>query len=68
MSETAGPGHPLVVDPRSSLFLSLPAKVTEVHEAEEVGVTFPRGFVAAGVAAGIKESGRPDVGLSLIHI
>ena len=67
MSETAGPGHPLVVDPRSSLFLSLPAKVTEVHEAEEVGVTFPRGFVAAGVAAGIKESGRPDVGVVAVE-
>ena len=28
-----------------------------------VGVTYPRGFVAAGVAAGIKASGRPDVAL-----
>ncbi|MSO46978.1 MAG: bifunctional glutamate N-acetyltransferase/amino-acid acetyltransferase ArgJ [Thermoleophilia bacterium] len=28
-----------------------------------VGVTFPRGFVAAGVTAGIKASGRPDVAI-----
>jgi len=28
-----------------------------------VGVTFPRGFRAAGVAAGIKASGRPDIAI-----
>jgi len=29
------------------------------------GVTYPRGFVAAGVAAGLKPSGKPDVALLL---
>lgn len=28
-----------------------------------MSVTFPRGFAAAGVVAGLKESGRPDLGL-----
>ena len=28
-----------------------------------MSVTFPRGFVASGVTAGFKESGRPDLGL-----
>ncbi|MEX0983539.1 MAG: arginine biosynthesis bifunctional protein ArgJ, partial [Actinomycetota bacterium] len=27
------------------------------------GVTYPRGFRAAGVVAGLKPSGRPDLGL-----
>ncbi|MHB0979780.1 MAG: bifunctional glutamate N-acetyltransferase/amino-acid acetyltransferase ArgJ [Thermoleophilia bacterium] len=60
----SGPGHPVVVDPASSLFLALPAGVAPVGSAQDSGgVAYPAGFVGAGVAAGIKESGRPDVAL-----
>ncbi|MCZ7662085.1 MAG: bifunctional glutamate N-acetyltransferase/amino-acid acetyltransferase ArgJ [Thermoleophilia bacterium] len=60
----AGPEHPVVVDPGSSRFLSLPEGVT-LSESEGVspGVTYARGFLAAGVAARIKESGRKDLGV-----
>ncbi len=56
--------HPLVAAPLESRLWSLPEGVRLV-EANGVspGVTYPRGFVASGVSAGIKESGRPDVGL-----
>ena len=41
-----------------------PRDVLLVEPAEgSPGVTYPRGFLAAGVAAGLKESGRPDVGV-----
>lgn len=59
-----GPDHPVVRDPGRSSFLVLPAASRLVEPAEaSPGVTFPRGFLAAGVACGIKESGRPDLGL-----
>jgi glutamate N-acetyltransferase/amino-acid N-acetyltransferase len=59
-----GPLHPVVVDPAASGFFSVPKDVRLVEPAEgSPGVTHPRGFLAAGVAAGIKESGRPDVGV-----
>lgn len=67
MSGATGPAHPVVSDPRSSLFLSLPAHVTEVESPGDVGLTFPRGFMAAGVAAEIKESGRPDVAVVAVE-
>ncbi|MHB1344251.1 MAG: bifunctional glutamate N-acetyltransferase/amino-acid acetyltransferase ArgJ [Thermoleophilia bacterium] len=64
MSVGTGPEHPVVVDPGSSLFLALPAGVTPVGApTDSGGVTYPTGFVGGGVAAGIKESGRLDVGV-----
>ena len=59
-----GPKHPVVVDPAASRFLVMPAGVTLVEPGGlSPGVTYPRGFLAAGVAAGIKESGRKDLGV-----
>ena len=59
-----GPDHPVVVAPLTSRFLSLPAGV-RLAEPEEgsPGATHPAGFLAAGVVAGLKESGRPDMGV-----
>ena len=67
MSGATGSDHPIVADARSSLFLSLPEHVTEVDDPGEVGVAYPRGFLASGVAALIKESGRLDVGVVAIE-
>jgi glutamate N-acetyltransferase/amino-acid N-acetyltransferase len=67
MKGGTGATHPVVLDPTTSLFLTLPAAVTEVESGPEVGVTFPAGFAAAGVSAGIKESGRPDVGVVAVE-
>ena len=59
-----GPDHPVVVDPASSVFLEVPAGFSFVErEGTRPGVTYPLGFLAAGVPAGLKESGRPDVGV-----
>ena len=59
-----GPDHPVVIAPLHSRLLSLPKGVTFV-EAEGVspGATYPEGFLAGGIVAGIKESGRPDMGV-----
>jgi glutamate N-acetyltransferase/amino-acid N-acetyltransferase len=43
----------------SSKFVNKPAGATEV----EGSVTAPHGFVAAGIAAGLKKSGKSDLGL-----
>ena len=43
----------------ASRFVSLPAAVTQTGGS----VTHPRGFRAAGVPAGLKRSGRHDLGL-----
>ncbi len=67
MNGATGPAHPIVTAPRSSLFLELPPHVTEVDGPGEVGVTYPRGFVASGIAANIKESGRADVAVVAIE-
>ena len=62
-----GPDHPVVVDAASSAFLDLPGGVTVVEQGgKSPGVTHPAGFLAAGVAAGIKQSGRPDVGVVVV--
>lgn len=45
--------------PFTSKFISRPAHVTELPGS----VTTPEGFAASGVAAGIKKSGKPDLGL-----
>ena len=59
-----GPFHPVVVDPTASVFFGVPDDVVLVEPPEgSPGVTHPRGFLAAGVAAGLKESGRLDLGV-----
>ncbi len=63
-----GPQHPVVIAPATSAFLSLPQGVSLVEPAEgSPGVTFPQGFLAGGAAAGLKESGRLDVGVLAIR-
>lgn len=64
MTVGGGPSHPVVVDPEASAFFAVPRNVLLVEPPEgSPGVTHPRGFLAAGVSAGLKESGRPDVGV-----
>ena len=64
MSAKGGPDHPIVVDPGSSRFFELPADVSLVESsAGSPGATYPAGFVAAGVVGGLKDSGRPDMGV-----
>lgn len=64
MSAKGGPDHPIVVDPGSSRFFQLPPDVSLVESAEgSPGATYPAGFVAAGVIGGLKDSGRPDMGV-----
>jgi glutamate N-acetyltransferase/amino-acid N-acetyltransferase len=64
VSGAGGPEHPVVVRPHDSVFLHFPEGVRLVEEAgASPGVTYPRGFVAAGIAGGIKVSGRKDVGV-----
>jgi len=59
-----GPSHPVVVDPTASVFFAVPDGVLLVDPPRCLpGVTHPRGFLAAGVAAGLKESGRLDLGV-----
>jgi glutamate N-acetyltransferase/amino-acid N-acetyltransferase len=59
-----GPDHPVVIAPQHSRFVSLPAGASfEETDGVSPGATYPAGFMAAGVAAGLKESGRPDVGV-----
>lgn len=59
-----GPDHPVVIAPAHSRFLNLP-KDFELAEpgGESEGLTYPLGFLASGIASGLKESGRPDIGV-----
>jgi glutamate N-acetyltransferase/amino-acid N-acetyltransferase len=59
-----GPGHPVVAAPHQSRFLALPggARLEEAATGSP-GATYPEGFVASGVVAGLKNSGRPDMGV-----
>ena len=60
----AGSQHPVVVAPSTSRFLSFPAGSLLVEPTQgSPGVTHPAGFLASGVVAGLKESGRPDMGV-----
>ncbi len=64
MSAGGGPEHPVVVAPFTSRFWSIPEGVgLEEGAGESPGATHPAGFVAGGVAVGLKESGRPDMGV-----
>jgi glutamate N-acetyltransferase/amino-acid N-acetyltransferase len=59
-----GPDHPVVIAPLHSRFLSFPSDlVLEEPDGQSPGVTYPEGFLAGGIAAGLKESGRPDIGV-----
>jgi len=57
------PYHPIVTAPHLSQFWAVPecAKLIE-EDGVSPGITYPAGFLASGVAAGLKESGKPDVG------
>ena len=62
-----GPNHPVVKDPLTSRFVAFPQGVRLVEPGgESPGATFPYGFEAAGVVAGLKESKRPDMGVIAI--
>ncbi len=57
-----GAEHPVVKSPLTSRLLKFPAGVSLVErETGSPGVTYPRGFLASGLATGIKGSGRPDM-------
>ena len=59
-----GPDHPVVVAPLESRFLRLPQGVSLVEpDGVSPGVTFPTGFLAGGIVGGLKDSGRPDMGV-----
>ncbi len=64
---SGGPNHPIVVAPLSSRLFELPAGV-ELVEPEDgsPGATHPEGFLAAGVVAGLKDSGKPDMGVLVV--
>ncbi|MBC7293843.1 MAG: bifunctional glutamate N-acetyltransferase/amino-acid acetyltransferase ArgJ [Thermoleophilia bacterium] len=64
MKQQDGGNHPVVSAPAQSRFLrSLPWVSLHSDGETSPSITYPRGFVAAGVAAGIKNSGKPDVGV-----
>jgi len=64
MSGTGGPDHPVVVAPLQSRFVALPGWARlEEPAGDSPGATYPVGFVAGGVVVGLKDSGRPDVGV-----
>lgn len=61
---SAASEHPLVTAPLESRLWRVPEGVRLVEDqGQSPGVTYPAGFVASGVPAGIKQSGRPDVGV-----
>jgi glutamate N-acetyltransferase/amino-acid N-acetyltransferase len=63
-----GPDHPVVIRPGESRFLAAPQGVTLVEPAEgSPGATFPAGFLAGGVVAGLKDSGGPDMGVLAVE-
>ncbi len=66
--EAAGSLHPIVASPHQSRFFSLPQGATLVEPVEgSPGVTFPKGFLAGGVTVGLKQSGRPDMGVVCVE-
>lgn len=62
MTERTGARHPVVSHPQESRFLRFSPEVRLV-DGDSPALTFPRGFLAAGISAGLKESGRPDLGI-----
>ena len=65
--EKGGAYHPVVIRPDSSQFLDVPQGFTAGGpKAEAAGPAFARGIVASGIAAGLKDSGRRDMGVVAI--
>lgn len=63
-SSRGGPNHPVVVAPYDSRFLVVPTGVSLVEPPDgSPGATFPDGFLAGGIVAGLKDSGGPDMGV-----
>jgi glutamate N-acetyltransferase/amino-acid N-acetyltransferase len=59
-----GPDHPVVVAPLASRYFALPEGARlEEPAGGSPGATYPRGFVASGIVAGLKDSGKPDMGV-----
>jgi glutamate N-acetyltransferase/amino-acid N-acetyltransferase len=59
-----GPDHPVVIAPVHSRFLGFPKGYTLVEtDGESSGPTYPKGFLASGISAGLKDSGRTDMGV-----
>ena len=68
MSSGGGPNHPVVVAPHESRFFAVPEHTRLVEPGKgSQGATYPKGFLAGGVVAGLKDSGRPDVGVVAIE-
>jgi glutamate N-acetyltransferase/amino-acid N-acetyltransferase len=64
MSGVGGPDHPVVRAPLESKLLAFPPGFQLVEPGgESPGATYPRGFLAGGIVAGLKDSGRPDMGV-----
>lgn len=64
MNGMGGPDHPVVVAPLQSRFIAWPDDVRlEEPAGGSPGATFPAGFLGAGIVAGLKESGKPDIGV-----
>ena len=64
MGAGGGPDHPVVVAPLAVAVPRLPEGVRLVEPAAALaGSHLPGGFLAAGMCAGLKESGRPDMGV-----
>jgi glutamate N-acetyltransferase / amino-acid N-acetyltransferase len=64
MSGTGGPDHPVVVAPLQSRFIALPEGARlEEPAGGSPAATYPAGFVATGIVTGLKDSGRPDMGV-----
>ncbi len=63
-AKPGGPDHPVVTAPLTSRYVSFPewARLEE-PPAGSPGATYPEGFVAAGIVAGLKESHKPDMGV-----
>ena len=59
-----GPNHPVVVAPQKSRFLRFPPNfILEESDGVDAGITYPKGFHAGGIVAGLKGSGLPDLGV-----
>ncbi|MGI5940294.1 MAG: bifunctional glutamate N-acetyltransferase/amino-acid acetyltransferase ArgJ [Thermoleophilia bacterium] len=64
MSVGARTEHPILESPLGSRFFSLPDGVRLIEPASgSPGVTYPAGFLASGIAVGLKHSGKRDVGV-----
>lgn len=64
MSKSGYLEHRIVISPLDSRFWAVPQGARLVEPGgHSPAVTFPAGFLASGIAVGLKTSGRPDVGV-----